>query len=275
MILDIVVVVYLIISVLVGLRRGATLQLFNLVGLVVAALLYFPLGRALGPAYGKMVQSNSPANILVAGLFGALLVVLVFLAAGYLVRHFVIKPNEKLRKKDRSGGAAMGAFLGVATVYITACVFDQFPPQAYAEHQWLARGVEGSRTLRLVRPINILPEFRTTLQKLHLFNKALVQHGRAVPELLSRPAVRELVSDPLFQRLLEAARDPRDELHKALKARDYWWLVNDERVLRVLADPVLWRKVQGAMKEIDLAELKRITASAPDPGYGESLPGLP
>ena len=267
MILDIAILVYLVICIITGLRQGAALQLFSIVGIVVASLLFSHLGAALGPVYGDLVRSDSPANFFVAAGIGSLLVLLVFVATGHLVRHFIIRPSGKMTRKDRSSGAAMSLLFGLVMAYLVACVLDRLPDETYAQNPWLLRVASGSRAMRVVRPVNVVPEFTETLEKLHLFNKVLVQHYPAAQEILERPAVKELVTDETFRRVLEDARDPDTELHRALRDRDFWWLMNDKRIVRLLTDPALRPKVRRAMEAIELEELKRIARSAPDPGY--------
>jgi len=261
MILDICVILYVVVCVLVGFRRGAALQLFTLVGLMVAALLYFPLGRAIGAAYGRLMNTDSLPNLFLTSGVGAVLVLLLFVAAGHLIRHFVIRPSEKLTKTDRSGGIAMGVLLGLGTVYLAACIFDQLPDQAYAKNERLLAITRDCATLKLVHRINILPDFRVTAEKLHLLSTAMLRHRRASAEILERPAVRALAADGKFKRVLEEARDPRSELHRAMNAGDVWAIINDERVQQLLSDPAVWRKARKALDAVELEELRRITGS--------------
>ena len=223
---------------LMGLFQGVIVQLFRLGGLVL--IIFY--ARLVAEPIGQWLAGHLPLNPIIAYyvsfVAGALIVYAVCSLMGRAVHKAVTTGGETQKQANRMFGGILGLVKGLVVAFVLASLIDMIPAARLSRWETAQEQVATSRFLRVVHPVNPLPELRF-LADVDDYKKILadpeaqriLQRQPAFAQLQDHAKFRVAVDDKGLRKLIEEKRWPEVLVHKRVLA-----LIFDRDIRRILND---------------------------------------
>ncbi|MCU0696412.1 MAG: CvpA family protein [Myxococcaceae bacterium] len=232
MTLDLVILGAALFFALWGFFSGAAKQVATLLAGFVAWMVAGPAGQAFGPLVTKKLATSAMVGTVLATLAAfALALLVVQVAATWLIRRILAGRDPSSRTLDRLLGFVLGGGKVLAVMYVALCAMSFLEKNVSVLGRQLAFTPKDSQLMAFVRQYNLLEQrqFAGADQLLSAARRS--KDPKTQGQLKADPAWAQLSKDPRFARLLNTAA-----MQKALETGDVRALLGNNEAVELLRD---------------------------------------
>jgi membrane protein required for colicin V production len=230
--LDLVILGAALFFALWGFFSGAAKQVATLLAGVVAWLAAGPAGQAFGPLVTKKLATSAMVGTVLATLAAFALVLLVVqVAATWLLRRLLAGRDPTSRTLDRLLGFLLGGGKVLAVMYVALCAMSFLEKNVSIMGRQLAFTPKDSQLMALVRQYNLLEQrqFSGADELLRVARRS--KDPKTQAQLKADPTWAQLAKDPRFAKVLNTAA-----MQKALETGDVRALLGSNEAVEFIQD---------------------------------------
>jgi membrane protein required for colicin V production len=230
--LDLVILGAALFFALWGFFSGAAKQVATLLAGVVAWLAAGPAGQAFGPLVTKKLATSAMVGTVLATLAAFALVLLVVqVAATWLLRRLLAGRDPTSRTLDRLLGFLLGGGKVLAVMYVALCAMSFLEKNVSIMGRQLAFTPKDSQLMALVRQYNLLEQrqFSGADELLRVARRS--KDPKTQAQLKADPTWAQLAKDPRFAKVLNTAA-----MQKALETGDVRALLGSNEAVELIQD---------------------------------------
>ena len=171
--LDVVFLIIVGISALVGIARGMTKEILSILGWVLAAAAVFYITPIVDPMMHKYISSS-----ILSSIVSGMIILIVFCIIWVLTvdRLAVVIRTSKLSALDRIFGFVFGIARGVLIVILVALMISTIIPEdsqkgVFADSKYFKVASNGAEPLKRLIPQSLIDKFKETSETLGLESK--------------------------------------------------------------------------------------------------------